>query len=473
MNKRLFSVTANLLILLGMLLAVSPAAAQTPEPPPGPVYIVQPGDTLWDIALRFNVSLESLVSYNNLAGQTIYVGDRLVIPGMETLSGILSIQRVPFGETLRSLSRINRIKPELLIRLNRIVSPAELYAGYGLILLQPETPPAPGGRAALSAGETLLELAVRQNVSPWSIAQASGLDRTSAALPGDTFFIPDGQVSGPAAGLPAAVAAASMTPLPITQGQTAQITVSLSVPDASLGGLLVDHPLHFFKTDNGQWVALQGVHVMTEPGIYPLRLDVTLPEGETESFEQMVLVQDGYFRRDPILQVEPSTIDPAITEPENEWLFSLTAPATPQKYWDGLFQLPVDKQFCIRSMYGNRRSYNGSDFIYFHTGVDYGICSEDHPFDIYAPADGVVVFAGSVTVRGNATIIDHGWGIYSGFWHQDEIYVTEGETVHAGQLIGKIGATGRVTGPHLHWEVWANGVQVNPLQWLEEVFPHP
>jgi len=212
---------------------------------------------------------------------------------------------------------------------------------------------------------------------------------------------------------------------------------------------------------------------MTPPGIYPVRIDVSLPNGRVESFEQMVIVQDGYFRQDPILQVEPSTIDPAITEPENEWLYSITAPVTLQKYWEGVFRLPVDPQFCIRSMYGNRRSYNGSDFIYFHTGVDYGVCSETHPFDIYAPAGGIVVFAGSKTVRGNATIIDHGWGVYSGFWHQDEIYVSEGERVEAGQLIGKIGATGRVTGPHLHWEVWVNGVQVNPLQWLETAFPQP
>jgi murein DD-endopeptidase MepM/ murein hydrolase activator NlpD len=212
---------------------------------------------------------------------------------------------------------------------------------------------------------------------------------------------------------------------------------------------------------------------MTEPGIYPFRLDVTLPDGTTQSFEQMVMIEDGYFRQDPVLQVEPSTIDPAVTEPENEFLYSLVASATPEKLWQGIFQLPVDEQFCLRSMYGNRRSYNGSDFIYFHTGVDYGNCSESHPFDVYAPAAGTVIFAGALTVRGNATIIDHGWGVYSGLWHQEEIYVAVSDRVEAGQLIGKIGATGRVTGPHLHWEVWANGIQVNPLQWLEEVFPHP
>jgi murein DD-endopeptidase MepM/ murein hydrolase activator NlpD len=75
-------------------------------------------------------------------------------------------------------------------------------------------------------------------------------------------------------------------------------------------------------------------------------------------------------------------------------------------------------------------------------------------------------------VRGNATIIDHGEGIYSGLYHQAEIYVKVGDHVTAGELIGKIGDTGRVTGPHVHWDLWVNGIQVNPWKWYEESFPH-
>jgi murein DD-endopeptidase MepM/ murein hydrolase activator NlpD len=90
---------------------------------------------------------------------------------------------------------------------------------------------------------------------------------------------------------------------------------------------------------------------------------------------------------------------------------------------------------------------------------------------ITAPADGIVVFAGPLTVRGNATIIDHGHGIYTGYWHQSEINVSEGETVTKGQQIGLVGGTGRVTGAHQHFEVWANGVQVDPLDWLQNIYP--
>jgi murein DD-endopeptidase MepM/ murein hydrolase activator NlpD len=159
--------------------------------------------------------------------------------------------------------------------------------------------------------------------------------------------------------------------------------------------------------------------------------------------------------------------------PEDAWLLSLVTPVTPERYWQGMFQLPVDSGYCVRSKYGNRRSYNDGALYSFHAGIDFGAgCFDTHPLEVYAPANGVVVFTGLKTVRGNATIIDHGQGVYSGLYHQEEIYVSVGDRVTAGQLIGKIGDTGRVTGPHLHWEVWVNGIQVNPSQWLNEIFPH-
>ncbi len=471
MNKRILPVFLALLVVSSFLVP-APVSAQTTEAPPGPVYIVQEGDTLWDIAALFNVSLTDLVTYNNLAGQDIYVGDRIVVPGLQDLAGVLSIQPVPLGETLHSLSRQYNLDQDVLQKLNRIISPAELYAGYGLIVLQQEVAFPFGGIGSLQPGETLLELAVRNSTSPWALSLVNKLAGAVYALPGDLIATPGAKQAIHLYGLPGSILELTMDPLPIPQGQTSQVRLKLE-QGATPSGNLAGRELQFFPTEAGEWVALQGVHVMSEPGLYPFRLDILRATGITQSFEQMVYIQDGYFRQDPILQVEPSTIDPAVTEPENEFLLELVTPIQPEKLWSGTFVLPVDQQFCIRSMYGNRRSYNGSDYIYFHTGVDYGVCSESHPFDIYAPGAGVVVFSGPLTVRGNATIIDHGWGIYSGLWHQEETYVSVGERVEAGQLIGMIGATGRVTGPHLHWEVWANGVQVNPIQWLDEEFPHP
>jgi murein DD-endopeptidase MepM/ murein hydrolase activator NlpD len=88
---------------------------------------------------------------------------------------------------------------------------------------------------------------------------------------------------------------------------------------------------------------------------------------------------------------------------------------------------------------------------------------------IYATAPGVVLLT-PLTVRGNATMIDHG-EVYSAYLHQSEILVNVGDKVEQGQLIGKVGNTGRVEGPHLHFEVLVGGVPVDPLEWLTQEYP--
>jgi murein DD-endopeptidase MepM/ murein hydrolase activator NlpD len=119
-------------------------------------------------------------------------------------------------------------------------------------------------------------------------------------------------------------------------------------------------------------------------------------------------------------------------------------------------------------VFGTRRSYNGSDFTYYHTGLDlYG--STTTP--VLAPAAGRVAFTSFLTVRGNTTYIDHGLGVFSGFLHQSQILVQPGDLVEPGQIVGYVGGTGRVTGPHLHWEVWVGGVPVEPLIWTRSTFP--
>jgi murein DD-endopeptidase MepM/ murein hydrolase activator NlpD len=255
--------------------------------------------------------------------------------------------------------------------------------------------------------------------------------------------------------------------LPFTQGKTAEIIVSTDA-DVQLTGMLVDKPLQFFPNDDGTQVALQGVHALLEPGPYPLRIEATLADGSQQSFEQNVLVASGFYPQDPMLIVPPDTLDPAVTEPELEQILSVVAPATPTRMWDGLFASPAAYPDCFSSRFGNRRAYNGGSYDSFHSGLDF--CGGEG-LPITAPADGVVVFAGPLTVRGNATIIDHGRGIYTGYWHQSAIQVSVGDQVSKGQQIGLVGGTGRVTGAHLHWEVWANGVQVDPMDWLNNVYP--
>ncbi len=237
----------------------------------------------------------------------------------------------------------------------------------------------------------------------------------------------------------------------------------------------MNYPLHFFQMEDGSFVALQGIHALLNPGAYPLKLEAKLEDGSTQTFEQNVLIVSGNYPDDPLLVVEPDTIDPAVTKPEEAQLVSITAAATTQRFWNGGFISPASNYPGFNgytSRYGNRRTYLGQgtniEIHGFHTGLDFG---GGTGLPITAPADGKIVFAGPLVVRGNATIIDHGWGVYSGFWHQSEIDVKVGDMVKQGQVIGLVGGTGRVTGPHLHWEIWVNGIQVDPLDWLNETFP--
>jgi murein DD-endopeptidase MepM/ murein hydrolase activator NlpD len=90
---------------------------------------------------------------------------------------------------------------------------------------------------------------------------------------------------------------------------------------------------------------------------------------------------------------------------------------------------------------------------------------------VVAPAAGTVVLAEPLVVRGNAVVIDHGAGQYTGYWHLSQLVASAGQSVKPGDLIGLVGTTGLSTGNHLHWEMRLHGVAVDPLQWVQQVFP--
>jgi murein DD-endopeptidase MepM/ murein hydrolase activator NlpD len=84
-----------------------------------------------------------------------------------------------------------------------------------------------------------------------------------------------------------------------------------------------------------------------------------------------------------------------------------------------------------------------------------------------------VALAEPLQVRGNVVILDHGLGVYSGFWHLSQIDVAAGQTVGEGEVVGLVGNTGLSTGPHLHWEMRVLDVPVDPVQWTQQAFPQP
>ena len=186
------------------------------------------------------------------------------------------------------------------------------------------------------------------------------------------------------------------------------------------------------------------------------------------NFSQPLRVASGEYWFDPVLYVPPETIETRFTQPENELIASIVGQNSDLRYWDGVFDFPSLNTASFPSYFGVRRNYNDTGYTTYHSGLDlFGGMG----MAITAPAKGKVVFTGSLDVRGNATFVDHGWGIISGYLHQAEINVSVGDVVEKGEIIGLVGNSGRVTGPHLHWEIWVGGVPVDPLQWTSIVFP--
>ncbi|MBK9601056.1 MAG: peptidoglycan DD-metalloendopeptidase family protein [Anaerolineales bacterium] len=471
----MFKKIVTLLFLLSSFF-IYPSQPVLAQDAGGPVYIVQPGDSLSSIAERFSVNLADLMTANGITNANqLSAGQPLVIPGLVGVTGTLSTEVVNFGDSYRSLMRRTQVPESLFKKLNHVVSPSEFYVGVSMIVPVQSGSQGLNKRISTTKGQSLLELAVQQNTDVWTLAHNNDLSGSWDGLPGDTLFAP-GESNGEqsTSGLPSAFISAEIRDLPIKQGGTGVIKVK-TIPNVTLNGLLVDHALHFFPMEDGTQVALQGVHALLPAGVYPLRLEATLPDGSKQSFEQFILIVSGNYPEEVIPGIDPTFIDPAVTEPELQQLIQITLPSNPIKYWNGDFISPAiayAESTYFTSRYGNRRTYIGQgtemQISGFHTGLDFG---GGDGLPITAPAAGQVVFAGPLTVRGNATIIDHGWGVYSGFWHQSQINVQVGQVVQQNEVIGLVGGTGRVTGAHLHWELWVNGIQVDPLDWLILTYP--
>jgi murein DD-endopeptidase MepM/ murein hydrolase activator NlpD len=287
-------------------------------------------------------------------------------------------------------------------------------------------------------------------------------------LPGLVINAPGGD--RPPSALPGSIASVTVDPPAAVQGRVEEIHVTANA-NVSLSGSLASWPLSFEADKPGEQISLQGVDALIDPGLYNLTLNIAAGsgEGQTYSYSQPIRIRAGDYGFDPILNVPAETLDPANTVPEDSFIAKIVDQVSSDKLWDGPFQFPSDyytKSFP--SVFGTRRNYNGTGYKLYHTGLDFygGVGTP-----ILAPAPGKVVFTGPLTVRGNTTIIDHGWGVFTMYFHQSEFEVKAGDVVETGQEIGKVGGTGRVTGPHLHWEVRVGGVPVDPMEWVNNTYP--
>jgi murein DD-endopeptidase MepM/ murein hydrolase activator NlpD len=211
--------------------------------------------------------------------------------------------------------------------------------------------------------------------------------------------------------------------------------------------------------------ALLGVDLEKAAGKYEFSIAAQLQSGEHVSCLATVEVKAGHFATESLTVkkqfVEPDPEQEARAEAETKRLRVIYDTVTPERLWSGPFRVPLDGEFK-GSNFGKRRVLNGHPGSP-HSGVDFPAPTGT---PVHAAQRGRVVLAEELYFSGNTVIVDHGLGIYTFYCHFSEIDAKVGDEVVAGTVLGKVGATGRVTGPHLHWGLQVQHTRVNALELL-------
>jgi murein DD-endopeptidase MepM/ murein hydrolase activator NlpD len=237
-------------------------------------------------------------------------------------------------------------------------------------------------------------------------------------------------------------------------------TATTSEPVDAMRARAFDRDLATFRLDATRWQALLGIDLDTKPGSYMVSFEAT-SAGQTITAATELSVTSGTFGK-RVLKVDDAFVNPpqpaiARIMREAAELEQLWTQSEPHRLWSDGFIRPVPGR--ANGAFGSRSIFNGVA-RQPHGGADF-LSPAGTP--IHAPNSGRVVLARDLYFTGNTVVIDHGLGVFSLLAHLSVVDVHQGELVTRGQTIGQVGATGRVTGPHLHWAVRLYGARVDPL----------
>ena len=215
------------------------------------------------------------------------------------------------------------------------------------------------------------------------------------------------------------------------------------------------------KTEDGTYGALLAIPYDEKLGSTTVKVQIGDGESITR-FEIPLEIVEGHYGSER-LKVDGSRVNPqqkkvlARIKREQSEVAEIYKKITPRRYWEGPFSLPI--QSSITSAFGTKRIYNGK-LKNFHPGLDLKASLRT---PVNAAEGGVVVMAKSLFYTGYTVMIDHGYGIITLYAHLSQLKVKKGQVVSLGEVIGLSGKTGRVNGPHLHWQAVVNKVKVDPL----------
>jgi murein DD-endopeptidase MepM/ murein hydrolase activator NlpD len=254
-------------------------------------------------------------------------------------------------------------------------------------------------------------------------------------------------------------------------GEVVVLTIESSRPLRDVRVSAFDRSFLCFETgDPRKWAGLVGIDLDTKPGNHAATVRGRDADGKVMTVQYPLLVDSKRFPT-RALTVDEKYVSPprdvvARIQRESERVRAIFEAVSPERYWSGPFILPVHGPAI--SEFGKRSVYNGQPRSP-HSGTDF---SSAPGTPIRAPNGGKVVLAVSLYYSGNTVILDHGQGLYSYFGHMSAFAAQEGDTVAAGDVVGQVGATGLVTGPHLHWSIRLAGTRVDPLS-LVDVLKRP
>ncbi len=266
--------------------------------------------------------------------------------------------------------------------------------------------------------------------------------------------------------VPLARLALSLGRKQVGQGQTLGLAVTSDRPITATGSLGSTQLVWLPVADGVR--ALVGIPLDAPPGPQPVSLRVMDDLGRLQTLTDTVEIVP--IERPVIRFVLPTDkldlLDQQLIEREFQYLRAVWTQVTPE-WRGGLMRLPVAGPPPMSAAFGQQRIVDDEGRREVHTGADYAAWTGTV---VRAPAAGRVVIAEPLRIRGNNVWLDHGWGVYTGYFHLTTIGVEPGQVVEAGQPLGTVGTTGRSTGPHLHWELRIHGVAVDPLEWTRQSF---
>ena len=246
----------------------------------------------------------------------------------------------------------------------------------------------------------------------------------------------------------------------VQPGEVVRLDIASTRPVTALTVQAFDRNIAVARVAEGRWLALIGIDLDVVAGEYPVTIAKTNHEGIRAEHLQSLTVEPKDFptrqlRVAPKFVNPPASMQPRIDR-ERLRLGALFRAVVPEPRW-GSFERPIE--VSVVSGFGVRSVYNGEPRAP-HSGADFASPSGT---PVLAPGGGRVVLAEPLYFTGQTVVIDHGLGLVSLLAHLSKIDVREGADVVAGAQVGLVGATGRATGPHLHWTVRLQGARVDPL----------